>query len=73
MSRNSSPFIDASVSRVKYDPELDDPHLDDHQPASQRRHTQKAYSQEAVHSLINDHLKSGDALLVQEGERMRAA
>ena len=73
MSRNSSPIIDASVSRVKYDPELDDPQLDNHQPTSQRRHSQKAYSQDAVHGLINDYLKSGDALLVQEGERMRAA
>ena len=73
MSKDSSPIIDASVSRVRYDPELDDPHLDNHQLFRRRQQAQITYSQEAAHGLIDDYLKSRDALLVQEGEHMGAA
>ncbi|KAA8613596.1 hypothetical protein A1F94_009196 [Pyrenophora tritici-repentis] len=44
-----------------------------YQEALQWHRTQVPCNQEAADDMIDDYLESGDALLVREGERMRAA
>ena len=75
-SEKSSKTVDMSVPRSVDEPEVAGLYMDEavlHQPLPRRKHSRIAYSQEAAHGLIGDYLTSGDALLIQEGECMRAA
>ncbi|CAA9966020.1 hypothetical protein PTMSG1_09379 [Pyrenophora teres f. maculata] len=76
MSDSTRRKIDMSLFGFEHKSDSDAQHLDVvtlHQPVPQQYHTHIVYSQDAAHDLIDDYIASEDTLLVQEGERMRAA